>query len=501
MAVERTGFEILMNADASGVVKAGKESAAALGETAGATKDLSGKMEEAKGKLDEGTESFHVLGKGAHETHSALRALDEVVPGVGRLAHSLFNLTTASIGLAVIGFNVVKGAISDFMHALDELDVKVQRGKWAEKIKEQAEQSAVAFEVWKNHVDRIISAEQTLQEVTARNLAQSRDRLSAENDIGRAQSELDKARLALAERLGQVTPEQAVRIRLEIDQADFKRSLDAKVKEAEAEVAAKTGELNQAQGLQFARGADVDTTKRAADSAAASKTRNDKELDQSREHYKALQDEAAANQKWLDDFEASSLANRLIHQAEADRRFADQQEMPRRIAQAQNLVKQEEAKKPRLDAAAETSKAAFEAAKERDEENQKTVKDLTLAISQKNEDLAALRTRNAALESIHNQTAQTTAAAREPDALHAEAAMTIQNAETERRASQGVHPGTTSARQHIRALLDLVKDLTKNQAEFQEQGMVDDAGLAGEIALLKQEVTWLKLSSSVNRQQ
>jgi len=48
MSVERTGFEILMSADASGVVKGSKEGAEALGTVATKTKDLNDALDAGK---------------------------------------------------------------------------------------------------------------------------------------------------------------------------------------------------------------------------------------------------------------------------------------------------------------------------------------------------------------------------------------------------------------------------------------------------------------------
>ena len=111
MGVERQGFEILMTADASGVVKCSKEAADALETTSGKTKDLNTALGEGKGKLDEhgktledGAGHSKLFGDKTHEAKEAVRALGESFEGVGKFARDMGSGT--GIAIALIGAGV-----------------------------------------------------------------------------------------------------------------------------------------------------------------------------------------------------------------------------------------------------------------------------------------------------------------------------------------------------------------------------------------------------------
>lgn len=249
-------------------------------------------------------EGFRVFGKGAHEAHAALRVLNDAIPGFEMMSRFLANGLTATMGIAALVIANLKSKLDDLTKALDDLKASDgARGEWVEKLKEQAEESTVAFNVWEDHLDRVVQAEQTLQEVTDRGLAQARSRLGTESEIGAAQKALAEAKLALAEKLGQVTPEQAIKIRLEIDEAAFKQQVEAKVKEIEAEINARGIEQDKNEYRQDQLSRNVDSTKSTADSAAAAKTKNDANLAQDKKNLADAIEEQKKAQEIVDSLE------------------------------------------------------------------------------------------------------------------------------------------------------------------------------------------------------
>jgi hypothetical protein len=72
-------------------------------------------------------------------------------------------------------------------------------------------------------------------------------------------------------------------------------------------------------------------------------------------------------------------------------------------------IEQGQGKKEVLDTAAETTKAAYDEAKEKYEEAAKLERELNIKLAELAEDLAAQQARNVALESLHNQGAETKA--------------------------------------------------------------------------------------------
>jgi hypothetical protein len=359
---------------------------------------------------EEGGEKFKIFGRGAHEFHAAIEGIGRAAPGVGEILRFMFTPVTAAIGIAALAFSSIQEAIGSFMDALKELDVQAKQGEWGDTIREQAEESATAFAVWEAAIQRVVRAEQTLQQLTDRSLAQSRDRLSTENEIGSAETELAKAKLELAEKLGQVTPEQAIKIRLEIDEAAFKRQAEAKVKEIEAEINARgiEADKNAYRQDQLQRG--VDTARSASDAADATKAQNDGKLKQDTERLKAIQEEMKANQDWLDNYNTTlNPFYRGLHADEAARREQGQASLSRQEAGLRGTLSQEREAKPGLDADAQTAKKAYEDAQAKYNDAAKLENELNVKLAQLAEDLAAEKAKAAALENLHNATAEANA--------------------------------------------------------------------------------------------
>jgi hypothetical protein len=374
-------------------------------------------LKDVKKGAEQGAEGFKIFGRGAHEAHAALRVLNDAIPGFAQMAHFLANRLTLLMGMGGAAIAFVKGKCDDLLKTLDELNASPgARGEWAEKLKQKAEESAVAFAVWKDHIDRVTAAEQTLEQLTERGLAQARERLGTENAISNAQRALDEARLALAEKLGQVTPEQAIKIRLEIDEADFKRQLEMKAKEIEVEIAAKTKELNQVQDRQFARASDVEVTKRAADTANAAKIKNDEKLAQDK---KNLEQSIAMQQKAQAMLDNTSLADKrgmaemkALGLGKFDPVAAAYQAALDEVGRQANIqaglrksIGQEEGKRTGIDTSAKLADEALADAQKRADADADLKNKLTIQVAQLNEDLTARNAENAALQSLHNQTA------------------------------------------------------------------------------------------------
>ena len=129
MSVERTGFEILMTADASGVVRGSKEGADALGTVAEKTKGLNEELEKGKEKLgdhakgmEEGAHHAGLFGKAHHEAHAALHSLGEIMPGIGTLARDMFNPATLAIGV----FGLILGRLIEHIQETGEAAAKME---------------------------------------------------------------------------------------------------------------------------------------------------------------------------------------------------------------------------------------------------------------------------------------------------------------------------------------------------------------------------------------
>ncbi len=403
MSVERTGFEILMTADASGVVKGSQDAAKSLEGVEGATKNLNT-------ALGEGKEKLGMFGASTHEVHSALRLLNDAMPGVEQMARFLSNRLTVEMGVGALAISFLKGKIDEMNKALDELQSSPgARGEWADKIKEKLEASAVSLAVWEAGIERIMKAQQSLQQLADRSLAVDRENITAQNELAQAQKGLAEARLELALKLGQVSPEQAVKIRLEIDDTAFKQQLEVKQKEIAAELDVRNTQFQNLDLLMPQRGRAVETTKAAADAAATAKTKNDEKLAQDKKNLDASIEAQRKAQEIVDSLEGKGMwggnYDKSDPQYYALQAAKEKVESEGRIqGNLKKSIGQETEKRPGLDTAAETSKSDYEEAKRKYEEAMKSQHDLETKITNLQQDLAAEKSKTATLEKIHADT-------------------------------------------------------------------------------------------------
>jgi hypothetical protein len=373
---------------------------------------------------EKGAEGMKLFGKHSHEAHAALRLLNDTIPGFEQMARFLSNSLTATMGVGALAITFLKGKIDDMNKALDSLQSSPgARGEWAEKMKEKAEESAVAYDVWRDHIERLIKATQTLDQLADRSLAQERERIGTQKAIGDAEKQLAEARLQLAEKLGQVTPEQAIKIRLEIDDAAFKREAEAKAAEIQAEISARSLEKGNNELLMPQKAAAVSDAKTAADAAAAAKIKNDEKLAQDKKNLDASIEAQKKAQEIVDSLEGKGMWGGNYDKSDPQywtlKAAREKVESEGRIqGSLKASIGQETGKQQGLDTAAATSKAAYEEAKSKYEEAVKRENELNVKLAQLTQDLAAEKAKASALENLHNQTSAANAHSQEVDVIN-----------------------------------------------------------------------------------
>jgi hypothetical protein len=218
MGVERTGFEILMTADASGIVKGSKEGADALDNVAGKTKELNEKLAEGKERLkehgagmEEGAKHAHLFGQHTHEAHAAVKSLGEILPGVGGLARDLFSLQTLGIGALgmVAGFAIEKW--QELGKAQDAAIASAAKGLGhLRELQEQAKiDAAAARGELEAELNRASEATTTLETLAQRRIAIYEAQIAAAKRLAEAQDELEKQAIRDSEQAGTLSHEQA----------------------------------------------------------------------------------------------------------------------------------------------------------------------------------------------------------------------------------------------------------------------------------------------------
>jgi hypothetical protein len=361
-------------------------------------------------------EGFKLLGHGAHEAHAGVHALSDAFPGIQGFARFMASGMTAAIGAAALGFSYLKGQIDEFSKMLDEIDSGPgARGEWLEKMKEAAEQATVEMAVFNHELERQMNLQQTISQLAERKLAHDREGLAAANEIAAANKELDEARLALAEKLGQITPEQAIKLRLEIDEAYFKQQAEQKVKELQLELESAQGTRQKLSQAAPAAADKADAAAAAAEAAKAAKVKNDERIAQERKDLAASEEAAKKAQEQVDQYSAEKGSFGFgLDKTDADywklkaaREQVESEE--RRQAGLKRAIKQGEEKAPALDTAAETTKKDADDAEKEYAESVKQQRDLANKVQDLQQTLASEQAKVAALEALHDQTAETKA--------------------------------------------------------------------------------------------
>jgi len=409
MPTNRSEYEIQIKstADTAGI-KEGKDGLKGLGQAA----------EELGESAKKGGEGVEEMVGGHHGIHAIGHALNEAVPGLLQFTRFLTSGFTAAVGGALVAFEFLKGKIEDFNKALDELNTGPgARGEWAEQIAENTRTAAVETAVFTERLRELQERQDGLAQSTDRLIAAQHSQASDAQSVANAQKELELARLTLAEKLGQVTPEQAVMIRLQIDDAAFKHELEAKKAEIKAELSAREQEFNANENREPQLRAAKEHADAAALAAANAETKNKSKLDQDKENLKAAEEAQKKNDEWLLSH-SGPMSEYGPDRLEKHTRERAGESLQRQIGGLSTSIKQEEEKQTALAASAAVAKEQAAAAKADYEEAAKLSHDVLEIVNKLKADLAAATARNDALENIHHQTSQVQAASAHADTVN-----------------------------------------------------------------------------------
>jgi hypothetical protein len=351
--------------------------------------------------IKEAADKFTLFGRGAHEAHAALRTLGEAIPGVGHLARDMVSPAMLGIGILGVGFSEFKSHLNDVSAALDELGkAEKPSTELTDKLRESVDKAIVSMAVWEHQIERTLAAHQKLSEKFQESIEREKVSIASQTEVAKAQEELAKAKLELAEKLGLVTPEQAVKIKIEIDDAAFKEQVEAKSRELAAELSARLKEFSGVNAQEPELTGRVAKTGAAAESAEQAKIKHDQKL---KDDQKALADSQARQAKAEEDLakeEASPFGMNSIIEALKNTIETE----GRQQGNLKAFISQAQAGQARIDAAAEITKADFEASKKDYEEAAKLSHDLEAQLTRLQGDLEAAKAQAGALEGIHAQT-------------------------------------------------------------------------------------------------
>lgn len=482
-------------------------------------------MEEVGEAAKKGAEGVGELVGGHKGIHAIGHALNQAIPGLQMFTRFLTSGFTAAIGAALLLYEQINSKIEDFNKALEALDTGPgARGEWAEKLAENMRDSHVAADVLVHDIQRILDAQESVAQSTDALIQRQHQQAEAANTVADAQHELEEARVALAERLGEITPEQAIRIRLEIDEEDFRRKQEAKIAGIKAELQARQQEQTSLGGHGGALDQDqqaVDRARAAATTAQNAKDKNDLMIKQARENIEHLKQKQEENQKWIDEN-----PDDWGHKLEGpERRLREQANInyQNQIGGLKRTIDQGEGKSTGLNEAAENAKKDLEEATDKWKEDAKSTHELNKTIDNLTASLAGAQAESAALIRFHNQAAETRAATQNAPQEIARRNVLLRRAmepdqgagevETERtnfndlsqQAADAMNQANSASRHHgygapaVGDLVALVQKLTAFLAEHPALQPAAHDDMQQEIDMLKQDISNLTSQININR--
>lgn len=407
MPIERAKFEI--------------QAGVSAGDTSGA-EQVSGKLDElakkaasAAGGVDDvgrsAEKTGEKFGESKHEIHAALHALNEFVPGAAELGHFLQNNLFLEIGVGVELIAKLRDRLEEMKKTIESLDSGPgASGEWAEKQAAAMRDAVTECLVYQQSLETLGKTQETLRDRTAELITRQKELASAQSDVSTAQKALEEARVNAAEKLGQMTKDQAIKIRVDIDEHYFAEQLKEKTAAIQAELSARREEASQNQGRLRQLQGDVSTKEDAAAEANARKIRNDEKLAQDR---KNLEDSKAAGEKAakiIEDLEEKKPAwgydqtdpQFYALKAAQDSQAAEQS----RQGLLRRAIKQEEDKSPSIDADAQNAKAEADAARAALTDATKEANDAKKQIANLEEQLRIEKAKDAEIQKLHNQAAE-----------------------------------------------------------------------------------------------
>jgi hypothetical protein len=386
---------------------------------ASALNEMTGTMQEAGGGAKKAAEGTGEFLEGRHGIHAIGHALNQAMPGLMQFTRFLQSGFTAAIGVVLLAFEYLKSKIEEFSKMLDELNSGPgARGEWAEKTADNVREAAVEEAVFNERLRETADRQNTLSDSTEKLIAAQKRQAEDAKALGDAQKELELARLTLAEKLGQISPEQAVRIRLQIDDAAFTRELEAKKAAIQAELSARQQELTANEGRESGLSGALDSTSSAALAAKNAADKNAARLAQDKANKEKAEAEQKENDKKLLELTSGSWISQKTNAFEIKFREAQAEKLQAQIGALATAITQETGKQSPLETAAAVAKQQAEKAKSDYEEAAKLSAETLKTVEKLKADLAAATAQNAALQNIHRQTSAVTAAGADADMVN-----------------------------------------------------------------------------------
>jgi chromosome segregation ATPase len=264
MADERT-FKINITGDASGLLAAGQQAEASLKGIEDAGKQQGGAFEEI-------SKQFADLNRKAEELKKTSVEVGEAGPGMAAGAAGILTTVAASITGAMVVFSYAKAALDEWNRQMDEVAARNASRDFLPGIEAKRTalvEGAVAAERFKESLAAIGAAEDEFGRKVAGAIGKLHEFMAAQAEISSAAEGKETAEVNLAEKLGKMTPEQAIVARAGIKERYRKQQEEAKTRAENEELALKEAELQHARSQAPELAAEAEAKRKAADELRA----------------------------------------------------------------------------------------------------------------------------------------------------------------------------------------------------------------------------------------
>jgi hypothetical protein len=378
---------------------------------------ITGQTQKSGDAAKEAAGAVEKLGLNHRQLHGVL---EQVAPNLAGIIRYLTSGFAGAIGLTLVAFEFLNQKLDQFNKFLDEINTGPgARGEWAEKMAENERNATVEAAVLEERLRVLATAQETLTKRTDEAVAALHRQFSDTKEVADAQKAVDLARLALEEKLGEITPDQAVLIRLQIDDAAFERELEAKKAEIKAELTVRLNEQDSLRKSQETLKGPKEAADAAALAAENAKTKNEAKLAQDK---KDLDDLRAVQKQLQEGMQLKDIVPQWSQKfasrgSMVDIAASSPEQIDRMVAQKMAAVRQEEGKGTGLAVDAAVTKQKAQEADAAFEDNIKAVREMADTIRKLNGDLEAQIAKNAALGQLHNQASAATAAGVQHDIM------------------------------------------------------------------------------------
>ena len=215
-------------------------------------------------------------GMGLRSLHPLLREVTREAGAVaGALSFAMFHPGIMGAGFAAtMIFMQVKRQIEEVNKVLDEsAKLGNAAADWPEKVKKGLLDSLVAMDDYERKMSEIGRDLDPIKTKTDEYTTALNEQSKAAESVASAHKKLEEARIEAARLAGTITKEQAIVMKLDLDEADFERKLNAEVEKAQKILAAKTDERKYEAAAEPGLKSDYEAKTHAAAQAEADKER------------------------------------------------------------------------------------------------------------------------------------------------------------------------------------------------------------------------------------